>query len=219
MNEKLITKIIFGREDISNIELPVKDENKQNFEIAWDIWKNFKQIKEKIIGNFFRELEKEIKNIIKDDELFFVSYNDILYGSVYVSKEDWMHQNADKRGIISLCIEKYDRDLPSIGIVKDQPFKISDDLQKKIESYLVDKKLKPTTTWFVGYLPINDWSYDNKSFHIELLSNIRNSIKDKLIEDFKGVFEIVTKDEEFLSLLEDVVQERKSNLNKNHNPE
>lgn len=64
--EKLITKVIFGSEDLSKVSFPVNEEGKLNFEIAWDIRYNF----EEIMKNIRKHLTNKIVDKMKSDEEF-----------------------------------------------------------------------------------------------------------------------------------------------------
>ncbi len=60
--EKLVTKIIFGSEDLSKVSFPVNEESKLNFEIAWDVRYNFEKIMEDIRKHLTNKIVDKIKN-------------------------------------------------------------------------------------------------------------------------------------------------------------
>ncbi len=91
--EKLITKVIFGSEDLSKVSFPVNEESKLNFEIAWDIWDNLTPICTKIKDRFFeKNLGRKIREIIQS-EGFFVRdkiFNEVKYFGLVITKNSWI---------------------------------------------------------------------------------------------------------------------------------
>ncbi|WP_456401919.1 hypothetical protein [Persephonella sp.] len=68
MNKQdLITKIIFGKEKLNEINFPVGEEEIKNFEIAWDIEQHMKEIKKEIRKQVAHLIFLKIKELKKDD--------------------------------------------------------------------------------------------------------------------------------------------------------
>jgi len=203
--EKLITKIIFGVEDLSEISLPVSEEVKENFEIAWDICENFQKIKEKLLLRFFQDLkedkvEKELP--IKEHGLVFK-----LKPGLYISKRDWQ-ENPQDRGIYAISVEKWRQGLV-FGIVKNKSFKT--DKESEITRILTSLGYTPEgDVWWIVYIK----SFMEKEFYEKLLSD---SDYDNLLEEsfsyLKKVYEDLTGNEDLLKLFEESVKERKRQLN------
>jgi len=195
--KELIKKFLFDE------NLP-KEEKRLRFEIAWDIWENFNAIKQEIsLGNIFKPLKDRIIELINDSPYEITKFD---WGSIYVAKPEWK-EKEDDRGIYALCIEKWDRNWPTVGIVKNNSFKT--DVEKEIEDLLKEFR---KTQWFLIYIPIQDWEYgDPKTYFLEAILN-PSSIVNFLFDYFEKLYKIVRKTEGLEELLDRSVKERKAQL-------
>ncbi len=210
MNKKeLITKIIFGSEDLSKASFPVNEDIKENFEIAWDVWENFPKIKSDLLSKFIRELKDKVeKELSIKEHGFIVSYFDSR--SLYISKPEWREKNGD-RGIYAIAVEKWDRDNFTIGIVRNNPFKTN--IESEIISMLQSLNYR-TTQWFIGYLPLDSYFYfNNKEFYLERLLLDYDNLLGKTFYYLKKVYEDLIGNRDLLYLFEKSVKERKKQLN------
>jgi len=232
--EKLIAKIIFGVEDLSEISLPVSEEVRQNFEIAWDIWENFQKIKENAEKNLlFKFLEKlkdkveeelpikehGFKVFMTDPKLKSSDCKSPPCGGLYISKPEWLQDNND-RGIYSIAVEKWGKFF--IGIIRNKE-KNKENFNISAESEIIKilQSLKyETDHWFIGLVPIDSDPYFNfkhendKEFYLEKLLSDYNNLLEKTFFYIKKVYEDLTGNEDLLNLFEEAVKERKEELNK-----
>jgi len=215
--EKLITKIIFGTENLSEISLPVNENIKENFEIAWDIWENFGKIKNFLKSKyfkFFRDLNGKAEEELPLKEHGFIISKLEDWGGLYISKPEWIRDDNDKgkRGICAIAVEKWDGGdyYFAIGIMKN------DDLKTDIESKMISIMqslgyviLNP----FFAYIPLDSYfEINDKEFYLKLLLDYDNLLE-KTFHYLKKVYEDLTGNKELLTLFEEAVKERKKQLN------
>ncbi|BCD62891.1 hypothetical protein NitYY0826_C1777 [Nitratiruptor sp. YY08-26] len=151
---KLITKIIFGEEEISKVKFPVDEETKKSFEIAWDIWENFeRQIRKPIRAMIAKKIYDMLKEKIENEESF-QNYKIINKGFLDGRKlghllffpDVWLLNNEDEP-ILSYSLEYDIKDYYDIsyGIIKKNknipfrgynPTKFKEllEIQKKLEN-------------------------------------------------------------------------------------
>ncbi|WP_032496246.1 hypothetical protein [Hydrogenivirga sp. 128-5-R1-1] len=184
------------------------EEKKEKFEIAWDVRESFDSIrsgqsKTKVFEPLASRIEKDLL-----EEPFKITYLD--WGSVYVAKREWRQDEKD-RGIYAICVEKWNRGWPTIGIVRNKPF--TTDTEKQIGDILSRQNFRPTQ-WYLGYIPIPDWNYGDLRdyYRIVLLNPLE--IVDFFFNYFKQVYEIVRKTPGLEQLLDRSVEERKAQVQK-----
>jgi hypothetical protein len=186
------------------------EEIKIKWEIAWDIKTHFDELKVEIsLERIFKPLAEKIKNLIEEPYRITQLY----WGAVYVAKPSWKENDKD-RGIIALCVEKWNNDDPSIGIVKNKnSWKTSVD--EKVEQILSQKGLRKKSC-FLGYIYLNenDRKYSKpKDYYITAVLN-PDEIVDFLFEKFKNLYNLVRENSELEKLLDQLVEERKRQLRK-----
>lgn len=188
------------------------DETKrEKFELSWDFWKNFEEIKREVSQeNILEPLKKMIENLIKDGP-YRITYID--WTNIYFAKPEWK-QKEDDRGIYALCIEKRDEEgRLTVGIVRNKPFTTS--IEKDINEILLSKGFRKTQ-WWVGYIPIRDWNYgwnydDLKKYYLNVFFNPQ-PIVEFLFGYFEELYRTVKENPELEDLLDKSVRERKSQL-------
>jgi len=209
--EKLITKIIFGVEDLSKISLPVSEEVKENFEIAWDIWENFDKIKENagknLLFKFLKKLKDKVEEELSIKERGFTSKIELKSRKgLYISKQDWQ-ENYQDIGIYAIGVEKWNKSLV-VGIVKnDMNFKTDKESEiirilESLNNYNIPKNWN---NGWIGYEIIKE----DKEFYEKLLSDYNNLLE----ETFSYIKDLIG-NEDLLNLFEEAVKERKEQLNK-----
>lgn len=182
------------------------DIKKERFEIAWDIWENFKEIRKGLSRDLiFKALKRRVEEFI--EEPYTVTNMD--WGSIYVAKPEWKQTDND-RGIYAICVEKWDRDAqPYIGIVRNGVFATS--IEKKIEEILLPKGFEKDD-WFLAYIPVPDWQYKNlKDFYLAALLS-PDAIVEFIFNYFAKVYKTVRETEGLEELLDRSVKERKSQI-------
>jgi len=213
--EKLITKIIFGVEDLSKISLPVSEEVKENFEIAWDIWENFQKIKGNLLLKFFEGLKDKFEGL-KDKVEKELPIKELVFKlkpGLYISKRDWQ-ENPQDRGIYAIAVERWEKVKEwgkggkglVVAIVKNKSdFKT--DKESEIKSILasLNYNIPDWNNECIGYIPI----IKDREFYEKLLSDYDNLLK----ETFSRIKDLIG-NEDLLKLLEEAVKERKEQLNK-----
>ena len=205
--KELITKIIFGSEDLSKVSFPANEDVKENFEIAWDVWENFEEIKRDLLSKFIRELKDKVeKELSIKEHGFIVTCFD--WGSLYVSKPEWLQKNGD-RGIYSIAVEKWNRDYFTIGIARNNTFRT--DKESEIINILQSLNYR-TTQWFIGYIPLDSYFYSsNKEFYLNRLLGDYDNLLEKTFIYLKKVYEDLIGNSELLNLFEESVKQRKNN--------
>lgn len=188
------------------------EEKKQKFEIAWDIRENFDEIKKEIaINNVFKPLEKKIKENILEKP-FIITRLD--WNGIYVAKPNWK-QHENDRGIYAICVEKWDKEWPTIGIVRNAPF--TTETEKQIKDVLLEQKFGYKfgyTKEYLFYIPIPDWRYGNLRDYYETVLINPSEIVDFFFKYFKQVYEIVRKTPGLEQLIDRSVEERKAQIQK-----
>ena len=184
------------------------EERIEKFEIAWDVWENFdsmrrEQSKTEVFEPLASRIEKELL-----DEPFKITYLD--WGSVYAAKREWKQDEKD-RGIYAICVEKWNRSWPTIGIVRNKPF--TTDAEKQIGEILSRQNFR-STQWYLGYIPIPDWKYGNNKDYYQAVFLNPLEIVDFFFNYFKQVYEIVRKTPGLEQLLDRSVEERKAQIQK-----
>ncbi len=182
-----------------------REEKKEKFEIAWDIWETFKDIRKDISKELiFKSLNRKIEELI--EEPYRITHID--WGSIYVAKPEWK-QTEEDRGIYALCVEKWDREQPYIGIVRNKEFTTS--IERKIGEILLPKGFE-RNSWFLAYIPLSDWKYRNlKDYYLTALSN-SDIIVGFIFNYFEKVYRTVRETEGLEELLDRSVEERKSQI-------
>ncbi|WP_457627034.1 hypothetical protein [Persephonella sp.] len=208
--KKLITKIIFGKENLDNVNFPVDENIKDNFEIAWDVAENFEEIKKDLLSKLFKDLKQKIeKDLPMKEKGFIISKSD--WGSLYISKEEWIEKGKkEDRGIYAVAIEKRNKNEFTIGIVKNADnFKTSKEEEiKKIFQNLNYRR----TQWWIGYIPLEEkFLLNDREFFPKLLQDY-NNVKEILFAYVKKVYENITQNPDLLKLLDESVKERKKQL-------
>ncbi len=119
--KKLITKIIFGEEDLSKVNFPVDEEIKQNFEIGWDIWENFEDIKKQIRKKVVNKLYENLKEKYKEYEIINKGFLEgERYGRIYLYPQYWQRDKKNNP-LFSYAFEynKYNYSDILYGIAKE----------------------------------------------------------------------------------------------------
>ena len=138
---RLITKIIFGKENISEVNFPVNEEANLNFEIAWDIWEIFEEyIRKPIRKRVANELHNKLRGNFGNYEIINGGFLEgEKYGSLYISPKNWLLNEKDNP-ILSYALEWDRKDYYYLcyGIVKkdeNNPYKgeIPEDFNELIE--------------------------------------------------------------------------------------
>ena len=180
----------------------------EKFELDWDIWENFEEIKkDRAKKHVFEPLANKIKNELLKDP-FQITMID--WGSIYIAKPKWQEGNKD-RGIYALCVEKLDRSWPSIGIVRNKQF--TTELEKQMIDMLSRQGFR-STQWFLGYIPIPDWKYSDLKEYYKIVFFNPKEIVDFFFNYFKQVYEVVTGMPELEQLLDRSVEARKKQIYK-----
>ncbi len=207
--EKLVTKVIFGSEDLSKVSFPVNKESKLNFEIAWDVWDNF----EKIMKGIRKYITNKIVDKIKNSEEFKnYEFRDKDKGfkegkkwsPFLIFKRNWV-VNTESEPVLSYAVE-FDKEsyLGSFyfGIRKKDndngiPFKGKWTNNKDIpESWStiflkIDNKLKESNSgwkvseWWI-FLKNFDSHYGNKGekeFYLEILEKGYDAVAEHYLEE------------------------------------
>jgi len=208
--EKLITKVIFGVEDLSDVSFPVSEEVRQNFEIAWDIRENFQKIKEFLQSKLFKDLKDRVeKELPIKEHGFIISYFN--WGSIYITKPEWRENERD-RGIYAVAIEKWDRSYFTIGIVKNNSFKTSveSEIIKILQSLNYGK-----WSLFIGKIPLESYFdfKNDKEFYLQKLLSDYDNLLEKTFNYLKKVYKDLVENKDLLNLFEESVKERKRQLN------
>jgi len=223
--EKLITKVIFGVEDLSDVSFPVSEEVRQNFEIAWDIRENFDKIKVYLQAKLFKDLKDKVeKELSLKEHGFIISYFD--WGSIYITKPEWREKDKNYnigtqisekefraiRGIYAITVEKWDRNWFTIGIVRNDPFKTP--IENEIIKILQSLNYR-TTSWFIGYIPLESYFdfKDDKEFYLQKLLSDYDNLLEKTFNYLKKVYKDLVENKDLLNLFEESVKERKRQLN------
>ena len=110
-------------------------------------------------------MEEKIKGLIDDGpyKITSVNWTSVNWGNIYVAKPEWK-EKEDYKGIYTLCIEKWDREWPIVGIKKDTS--LETDVEKEINDILSSKGFKKIKG-FLAYIPIPDWKYgDLKTYYL-----------------------------------------------------
>jgi len=204
----MITKIIFGKENLDDVSFPVDENIKDNFEIAWDIWENFEKNQKSLLSKLFGDLESKIKKeLLTDDDRFIVSHRD--WGSLYISRPEWIEKKGD-RGIYAIAVEKWDRDNFTIGIVRNRVFKTS----KENELMRILQSLNyKNTQRFIGYIPLDSYFYfNNKEFFLDKFLADYDNLLGKIFTYLEKIYEDLTEKQDLLNLFEESVKERKEQL-------
>ena len=206
--EKLITKIIFGVEDLSEVSFPVSEEVRQNFEIAWDIWENFPKIQRNLKLEFLKGLSKKIEKELPVKEYGFTVFklNHKSNPELYISKPDWQESYQDK-GIYAIGIAKWGKGLV-VGIVKNNKnFETSK--ESKIISILQSLGYeKPDGEW-IGHIA---FTISDREFYERILSDYGKLLEEALYYVEK-VYKDLVENKDLLNLFEESVKERKRELN------
>ncbi|WP_456401436.1 hypothetical protein [Persephonella sp.] len=105
--KKLITKIIFGKENLDDVNFPVDETIKDNFEIAYDIAENFENIKIFMRKKTVYFIKKEAEKLAKAYPEFNLKVQDgFLKGNKWsplmIYSNKWIR---DKAPIISYAID------------------------------------------------------------------------------------------------------------------
>ena len=184
------------------------EDRKEKFEIAWDVWENFDSIrsgqsKTKVFEPLANRIEKDLL-----EEPFKITHFD--WGSVYVAKPEW-RQDENDRGIYAICVEKWNRGWPTIGIVRNKPF--TTETEKQIGDILSKQNFR-STQWFLGYIPIPDWKYSDLRYYYQTVLLNPSEIVDFFFNYLKQVYEIVRKTPGLEQLLDRSVEERKAQIQK-----
>ena len=182
------------------------EEKKEKFEIAWDVRENFDEIKSELsINNVFKPLANRIRENILEEPFIVTQLN---WCSLYVAKPDWK-QNENDRGIYAICVEKWNKEWPTIGIARNKPFVTEN--EKQICDILAKHGFRLTHRNYLGYLPITEWKYSDLEYYQTILLN-PSEIVDFFFKYFKQVYEIVKKTPGLEELLDRSVEERKAQI-------
>jgi len=217
--EKVIIKIIFGVEDLSDLSLPVSEDIKQNFEIVWDIRENFESIKQYLKFRFFKDLKEKAEKELSIKEHGFI-ISKLESSELYITKPEWRENNNDI-GIYAICVQKWDKDYTykdyfNIAILKNKDFKTSKESEIiRILQSLNYTPYKPYQNYLAS-LPIKEDYYfkvTNKEFYLERLLSDYDNLLEKTFTYLKKIYEDLIGNKELLNLFEESVKERKKQLN------
>jgi len=100
-----------------------ENERKERFEIAWDIWENFEEIKFELRQKLIKELKQKIKQSEEFKDYIVVNRGLIegeKFGTLCIFKKNWLISPESRRGIFNYAFEAEQNLIfqNCIGIVK-----------------------------------------------------------------------------------------------------
>ncbi|WP_457642244.1 hypothetical protein [Persephonella sp.] len=193
--KKLITKIIFGKENLDDVNFPVDENIKDNFEIAWDIAENFEEIKNNmkmlVLKSLFRKLEEVYSDIIIREDSKYKGFLEFKGAKpLHIYFQDWENLYNDIPPL-TYALEFYSQSL-FFGIRKKSPSipyigKIPEDkILKEIQMFYNDKGFLSSDWWLIWRYFKEPYRYfDSKEFYKIILDYEIEYITSYYIEEIK----------------------------------